>query len=118
MNSLKSVAFEGGPDPVRTGKQTDFGWFFPGKTDELIAAVIASQAQAPEAPERVPGSLGRSLTQGWEREPDPAAQPRGPSCAEVWRCLLPVRESSRVTTHIGVNHQPTEGVFKELELPA
>ncbi len=47
---------QGGQDPARTGKPTDFGWFFPGKTEELIAAAIASQAKAPEAPwhQRIP----------------------------------------------------------------
>jgi hypothetical protein len=47
---------QGGQDSAHTGKQTDFGWFFPGKTDELIAAVIGSQAKAPDVPEQAPSS--------------------------------------------------------------
>ena len=39
---------QGGHDAARTGKPEDLGWFFPGRTDELIAAVISAQAPAPE----------------------------------------------------------------------
>lgn len=40
----------GGQDTAHTGKPDDLGWFFPGKTDELIAAVISVQATAPGKP--------------------------------------------------------------------
>lgn len=39
---------QGGHDGARTGKPDDLGWSFPGKTDELIAAVVSAQAPAPE----------------------------------------------------------------------
>ncbi|HEV2377858.1 MAG TPA: hypothetical protein VGS19_37555 [Streptosporangiaceae bacterium] len=39
---------QGGQDAAGTGKPDDLGWSFPGKTDELIAAVISAQAPAPE----------------------------------------------------------------------
>jgi hypothetical protein len=39
---------QGGHDAAGTGKPDDLGWSFPGKTGELIAAVISAQAPAPE----------------------------------------------------------------------
>jgi hypothetical protein len=45
----------GGQDTASTGKQNDLGWFFPGKTDDLIVAVIARLAAA-SAPSRPPSS--------------------------------------------------------------
>lgn len=40
---------QGGHDTAGTGKPDDLSWSFPGKTDELIAVVIAAQAPAPES---------------------------------------------------------------------
>lgn len=41
---------QGGHDAASTGKPDDLGWSFPGKTDDLIAAVISAQTPAPQTP--------------------------------------------------------------------
>jgi hypothetical protein len=74
---------QGGHDPARTGKRTDFGWFLPGKTDELIAATIASQGCEPRLPGTFPARETSRFVQVGATEPASAVPVRGPSHADV-----------------------------------